>query len=112
MSDRKPPRARIPGTNLPYPEQSLKWKAANFLIEKWGYKVILKILMAIQPVVQVVVGQLANTPESEQLIGAAVGAIVLGFIDLVISKLTNGQAQKLQRVYEDGEYQSMNPKRK
>lgn len=103
MSDqRPPPRAQIPGTDTPFPEASFKFRAANFLIEKWGYKFILKILHMIQPFVTIAVGHLANTPESEQLIGAAIGAVVLGTLDLIISKLTNGKAQKLQRIYEDG----------
>ena len=102
MTNQKPPRAQIPGTDTPYPEASFKFRAANFLIEKWGYKLVLKLLHMIQPFVTIAVGQLANTPESEQLLGAAIGAMVLGTLDLVISKLTNGKAQKLQRIYEDG----------
>ena len=97
------PRALDPSTGLPFPEQSWKWKMANFFLEKWGRKLSMKILQAAQPVITIIVGHIANTPESEQVIAVAIGAAILGVIDMIISWLTGGKIQSLQRIQEDAE---------
>lgn len=75
----------------------------NFFLEKWGRKFTFKLLQSIQPFVQVIVGKIANTEASTQLIGSAIGAAVLGCIDVIISYLTHGQAQSLQKIQEEEE---------
>ena len=76
---------------------------ANFFLEKWGRKLSMKILQAAQPVITIIVGHIANTPESEQVIAVAIGAAILGIIDMIISWLTGGKMQSLQRIQEDAE---------
>lgn len=98
-----PPLANDPVTHIPFPKPDWKWKMANYFLEKWGRKLTMKILQAAQPVITIIVGKIANTTESEQVISIAIGAAILGVIDMVISWVTGGKLQSLQKIQEAAE---------
>lgn len=99
----RPPQATNPETHIPFPERDWKWKMANFFLEKWGRKLTMKVLQAAQPIITIIVGKIANTPESEQVISIAIGAAILGVLDMVISWVTGGKLQSLQKIQEESE---------